>query len=153
MRCVIQCAREAAVRVDSEVVGALRQPGYVVLVGFSADDTNATIDKMLQKLIHLRILPDEKGRTNCSLEDVGGDVLLVSQFTLYANCKRGLRPSFTDAAPGPLARERYEYMLKAAAKLLGAERVSAGIFGAHMEVELTNSGPFTVLLDSNELGF
>lgn len=152
MRALIQRVSQAEVSVDGVCVGSCGQ-GYLVLLGVAPTDTHETAQKLWAKIAGLRICADEQGKTNKSLIDVAGEVLVVSQFTLYANCRRGKRPSFTDAAGPDLARELYDYFLGLAQQDLGAEQVGAGIFGADMQVSLTNDGPFTIYLDSAELGF
>ena len=148
MRFLIQRVTHASVTVDGETVGAIGK-GYLVLIGIGAEDTKAIADKLIAKMTNLRIFEDAQGKTNCSLADVGGSVLLVSQFTLYADCRHGNRPSFTNAGGPAMAEELYEYILAEAKKRIPT--VERGVFGAHMEVELLNDGPFTVLLDSAEL--
>jgi D-tyrosyl-tRNA(Tyr) deacylase len=120
-----------------------------VFIGVSADDTKEVADKLVKKLVGLRLFDDAEGKTNLALADVGGSLLLVSQFTLYANCKKGYRPSFTDAGRPDLAEELYEYIIAECKKQV--PNVQTGIFGAEMKVELLNDGPFTVLLDSERL--
>lgn len=148
MRFVIQRVKEACVRVDSETIGEIGK-GYLVLVGVSDSDTEQTADKMIRKMIGLRIFEDDNGKTNLSLADVGGSLLLVSQFTLYANCKKGNRPSFIEAGDSEKANAIYEYVIRECKK--SVPDVQTGSFGAEMEVSLTNDGPFTILLDSEKL--
>ena len=148
MRFVIQRVKNASVEVDNEVVGAIDK-GFLVLIGVTHDDTKEIADKLVKKLIGLRIFEDENGKTNLSLENVSGNLLLVSQFTLYADCKKGNRPSFTNAADPTYANELYEYIVSECKKQVPI--VEKGIFGADMKVSLLNDGPFTVILDSNEL--
>ena len=143
MRFVIQRVTEAAVRVDGELLGQIEK-GYLVLIGVAESDTEEIADKMVKKMTGLRIFEDEQGKTNLALKDVGGSLLLVSQFTLYANCKKGNRPSFTQAGDPKKAEELYEYIIKECNKEIDV--VQTGIFGAHMEVALINDGPFTVVL-------
>ena len=119
--------------------------GLLVFVGIAPEDTKETADRYLKKLVDLRIFEDEKGKTNLSLLDVGGELLLVSQFTLYANCKKGNRPSFIEAASPDLAEPLYEYMLEKAKEYV--DMVEGGVFGAQMQVSLVNDGPFTIVLD------
>ncbi len=147
MRIVIQRVNHASVCVEGQVTGKI-QKGYLVFLGVACDDTKQMIDKYVDKLGKLRIFPDEQGKTNCSIKDVGGEVLVVSQFTLYADCKKGNRPSFTKAGSPTLAEELYEYFLQKCRETFGS--VEHGIFGADMKVELENDGPFTILWDSNE---
>ena len=144
MRFVIQRVTEAAVRVDGELLGQIEK-GYLVLIGVAESDTEEIADKMVKKMTGLRIFEDEQGKTNLALKDVGGSLLLVSQFTLYANCKKGNRPSFTQAGDPKKAEELYEYIIKECNKEIDV--VQTGIFGAHMEVALINDGPFTVVLE------
>ena len=148
MRFVIQRVKEACVRVDSETIGEIGK-GYLVLVGVSDSDTEQTADKMIRKMIGLRIFEDDNGKTNLSLADVGGSLLLVSQFTLYANCRKGNRPSFIEAGDPEKANAIYEYVIRECKK--SVPDVQTGSFGAEMEVSLTNDGPFTILLDSEKL--
>ena len=145
MRFVIQRVKEASVRVDKEVIGEIKT-GYLVLIGVAESDTEQIADKMIKKMTGLRIFEDENGKTNLSLADVGGELLLVSQFTLYASCRKGNRPSFTEAGSPELAEQLYEYIVRQARKQV--PRVETGIFGAHMEVSLVNDGPFTILLEN-----
>ena len=150
MRALIQRVRRASVTVGGEVVGSCGR-GLLVLLGVGHGDDETTAQKLWNKALGLRIFDDDAGKTNLSLADVGGGVLVVSQFTLYANCRRGRRPSFTEAAPPALGRALYEHFCELAETSLGEERVGRGVFGAQMEVELVNDGPFTVWLDSEEL--
>lgn len=148
MRFVIQRVKEASVQVEQEVIGEIKK-GYLVLIGVSDSDTEQVADKMIKKMIGLRIFEDENGKTNLSLADVGGGLLLVSQFTLYANCKKGNRPSFIEAGSPDKANELYEYVIRECKK--SVPEVQTGRFGAEMEVSLVNDGPFTILLDSEKL--
>ena len=148
MKFVIQRVRHASVTVDNEVVGKIGR-GYMVLIGVCDSDDEAVSDKMVDKMIKLRINEDENGKTNLSLADVDGGLLLISQFTLYANCKKGNRPSFVDAGSPQHAEELYEYILDRCRKSVPV--VEKGCFGEHMAVELLNDGPFTILLDSDKL--
>ncbi len=148
MRFVIQRVKEASVRVEGQEIGRI-QKGYLVLIGVSDSDTEQTADKMIRKMIGLRIFEDENGKTNLSLSDVGGGLLLVSQFTLYANCKKGNRPSFIEAGAPDRANELYEYVIGECKK--SVPEVQTGSFGAEMEVSLINDGPFTIILDSEKL--
>lgn len=148
MRFVIQRVLESSVSVDGKVVGSIGK-GFMVLIGVGAGDTRETADKMIKKLIGMRIFEDENGKTNLNLESVGGSLLLISQFTLYADCKRGNRPGFTDAGAPDLAEELYEYIIAECRKSVPI--VERGIFGADMKVSLINDGPFTVILDSEKL--
>ena len=148
MKLVIQRVDEAKVTVDEAIIGRISK-GLLILVGVSDTDTTDIADKMLDKALKMRIFDDESGKTNLSLSDVGGELLLVSQFTLYANCKKGNRPSFTDAGRPEMAEPMYEYILEACRKEIPV--VEQGEFGADMKVALVNDGPFTVVLDSRDL--
>lgn len=148
MRFVIQRVTEASVTIDGEISGKIGK-GYLVLIGVADTDTKELADKMIRKMIGLRIFEDEQGKTNLSLADVDGGLLLVSQFTLYANCKRGNRPSFIEAGKPDLANEMYEYIIEKCRE--SVEEVQTGEFGADMKVQLLNDGPFTILLDSDQL--
>ena len=145
MRFMIQRVKHADVRVEKRVIGEIEQ-GLLVVVGISAEDTEDIADKMIKKLSGLRIFEDENGKTNRSLSDVDGSLLLVSQFTLYADCRKGNRPSFIRAGKPDDAEKMYEYIITSCKKLV--KNVQTGIFGADMKVKLTNDGPFTVILDS-----
>lgn len=149
MKFVIQRVRSASVTVSERVVGEIGS-GLLVLVGISSTDTTQTADKMLKKLIGLRIFEDASHKTNLSLRDVFGSLLLVSQFTLYADCHKGNRPSFTSAGTPDMAKALYEYLITEAKKEVPV--VQQGIFGEHMQVDLINNGPFTIILDSEEIG-
>lgn len=144
MRIVIQRVKRASVSVEDKVVGSI-QKGFLVLIGVGQGDDEATADKYMKKLLGLRIFEDENGKTNMSLADVDGQLLMVSQFTLYANCKKGNRPSFTEAGEPHRAEELYEYMVAKAREQVPV--VETGVFGAEMEVSLVNDGPFTVILE------
>ena len=148
MKFVIQRVTEASCTVDGNVTGAI-QKGFLVLIGIADTDTTAIADKMIKKLLGMRIFADENGKTNLSLADVSGELLLISQFTLYADCRHGNRPGFTDAGAPDSANELYEYILSACRKQV--QVVEKGIFGADMKVTLTNDGPFTIILDSEDL--
>ena len=146
MKFVIQRCQSASVSVDGNTVGAIEK-GLMLLIGVGKDDTREVADKYLKKLLQLRIFEDENGKTNRSLMDVGGSLLLVSQFTLYANCRHGNRPSFTDAGDPRKAEELYTYLIAKAKEQVPV--VETGIFGADMKVSLVNDGPFTILLDEH----
>ena len=148
MRFVIQRVKQASVQVNGESVGSIKK-GYLVLIGVSDTDTETVADKLVKKMIGLRIFEDENGKTNLSLADVGGSLLLVSQFTLYANCRKGNRPSFTEAGAPDRAEALYRYIIVECKK--SVPEVQTGIFGAEMEVGLINDGPFTILLDSEKM--
>lgn len=148
MRFVIQRVTEASVTIDGEISGKIGK-GYLVLIGVADTDTKEIADKMIRKMIGLRIFEDEQGKTNLSLADVDGGLLLVSQFTLYANCKRGNRPSFIEAGKPDMANKMYEYIIEKCRE--SVDKVQTGEFGADMKVQLLNDGPFTILLDSDQL--
>ena len=148
MRFVIQRVQRASVSVDGEVIGKIGR-GYMVLIGVCEADDEAVADRMVDKMIKLRINEDGEGKTNLSLADVDGGLLLVSQFTLYANCKKGNRPSFVDAGSPAHANALYEYIIKKCRERVPA--VETGSFGACMQVSLVNDGPFTIVLDSEKL--
>ncbi len=148
MKFVIQRVKHASVTVDGQTVGQIEK-GLLVLVGVAQDDTKEIADKLVKKLIGLRIFEDENDKTNLDLSSVGGSLLMVSQFTLYADCKKGNRPSFTNAGVPELANELYEYICAECKKQVPI--VEKGIFGADMKVSLLNDGPFTIILDSKDL--
>ena len=148
MRLVIQRGLHAEVQVDGNTIGKIGK-GLLVFVGAGQDDTKEIADKYLRKLLGLRIFEDENGKTNLSLKDVDGELLIVSQFTLYANCKKGNRPSFIEAGEPHMAEALYEYMIDEAKKSVPV--VEHGEFGADMKVSLLNDGPFTVILDEKIL--
>lgn len=148
MKFLIQRVLEASVKVDGETVGSIGK-GLLVFVGAGREDDRAAADKYLKKLLGLRIFEDENGKTNLSLKDVNGELLFVSQFTLYANCKKGNRPSFIEAGDPDTANELYEYIIREASKSVPVVR--HGIFGADMKVHLINDGPFTIILDEHIL--
>jgi D-tyrosyl-tRNA(Tyr) deacylase len=148
MRFVVQRVSHASVTVEGDVIGQIGK-GFLVLIGVSDTDTQEIADKMIKKMTGLRIFEDEQGKTNLSLADVAGELLLVSQFTLYADCKKGNRPSFIRAGKPEAANTMYEYIISECRKKV--DKVETGSFGADMKVELLNDGPFTILLDSDEL--
>lgn len=148
MKFVIQRVTEANVKVDGEIIGEIGK-GFMVLIGVGEDDTREIADKMVKKMTGLRIFEDENGKTNLSLADVGGQMLLISQFTLYANCRKGNRPSFIEAGAPDKANEMYEYIIEECKKIVPV--VERGQFGADMKVSLVNDGPFTIILDSAQL--
>lgn len=148
MRVVLQRVKEAKVSVDGQITGSIGR-GYLILLGVEEEDTTQTADKMIDKICKLRIFQDEKGKTNLSLADVDGELLVVSQFTLYADCKKGNRPSFTKAGSPDMAKALYEYAVNRCK--MYTDKVEQGVFGACMEVALTNDGPFTLMLDSRDL--
>ena len=148
MRALLQRVTHASVTVDEQVVGQIGQ-GLLVLLGVGQDDSEVQVKTLADKIVHMRIFGDDEGKMNRSLLDIGGEVLVVSQFTLYADIRRGRRPSFTNAAPPSLAEPLVERFKDAIAAY--GLRVTDGIFGAHMQVELLNDGPVTIYIDSNEL--
>ena len=148
MKFVIQRVTHADVVVDGNEIGRIGK-GFMVLIGVSKEDDKAIADKMVDKMIKLRIFEDENGKTNLSLDDVGGEILLISQFTLYANCKKGNRPSFIDAGAPDEANALYEYIIERCKERVNV--VERGEFGADMKVSLLNDGPFTIVLDSSEI--
>ncbi|MEE1101550.1 MAG: D-aminoacyl-tRNA deacylase [Agathobacter sp.] len=148
MKFVIQRVIEAKCVVEQKIIGEIKK-GYCVLIGISNNDTYEIADKMIKKMLNLRIFADENDKTNLSLNDVNGELLLISQFTLYANCKKGNRPSFIDAGKPDIANEMYQYIISECKKNIS--NVEVGIFGADMKISLINDGPFTIVLDSNEI--
>ena len=148
MRFVIQRVSESEVKVDGKVLGKIGK-GFMVLIGVSDSDTKEIADKMVKKMLGLRIFEDEQGKTNLSLEAVGGELLLISQFTLYANCKKGNLPSFIEAGAPDMASDMYEYIIAKCKEQVNV--VERGQFGADMKVSLVNDGPFTIVLDSDTL--
>lgn len=148
MRFVIQRVTSADVKINGETVGAIGK-GFMVLIGVSDSDTKEIADKMVKKLTGLRIFEDDQGKTNLSLDSVGGELLLISQFTLYADCRKGNRPSFIRAGKPERAKEMYEYIIAKCKETV--ETVEKGSFGADMKVSLINDGPFTIILDSDDL--
>lgn len=148
MRALIQRVTHAQVSIEGELHSSIGK-GYVILLGVGAEDGNEQAEKLWSKISKLRIFEDENGKTNVSLADVQGDVMVVSQFTLYANCKRGNRPSFTEAGAPDEANRLYEYFAELARRDI--EHVATGSFGAMMQVELVNDGPFTIWLDTDTL--
>lgn len=144
MKAVIQRVTHARVTVENEVIGQIGQ-GYLVLLGVAQGDDKATAERIAKKLLGLRIFADENGKTNLSIKDVGGELLIVSQFTLCADTRHGNRPSFVTAAPPALANELYEYFIQLCKQQV--PKVEHGSFGAEMKVELLNDGPFTIILE------
>lgn len=150
MRFVIQRVSHAKVTIDGQVRGSIRK-GYMVLIGIGQEDTEALADRMIAKMLDLRIFEDADGKSNLSLRDVDGALLLISQFTLYADCKKGKRPSFFKAGEPHMANDLYEYIIRKCKEEV--RDVERGEFGAMMHVELLNEGPFTIILDSAEMGW
>ena len=148
MRFVIQRVKQASVEVEQEVIGQIEE-GFLVLIGVGQQDTKEIADKMIKNMLGLRIFSDVNDKINRSLKDVGGNLLLISQFTLYADCKKGNRPSFVKAGTPDMANEWYEYIISEVKKEF--PDVQTGSFGADMKVSLLNDGPFTILLDSDEI--
>ena len=148
MRFVIQRVRKASVSVDGQMIGQIGH-GLLVFVGVAGSDNRQIADKMIDKMTKLRIFDDADGKTNLSISDVGGEFLIISQFTLYADCRKGNRPSFTLAGKPDMANEMYEYIIGEINKK--GFRAEHGSFGADMKVSLLNDGPFTILLDSDEI--
>jgi D-tyrosyl-tRNA(Tyr) deacylase len=148
MKFVIQRVTEASVTTEGETIGKIEK-GFLVLIGISDSDTTEIADKLIRKMTGLRIFEDENGKTNLSLSDVDGSLLLISQFTLYANCKKGNRPSFIEAGQPDMANSLYEYIIEKSKEAVPV--VQTGSFGAEMKVSLVNDGPFTIILDSAQL--
>lgn len=146
MKFVIQKVSEASVHVEGECIGRINR-GFLVFVGIGREDTKETADQYIRKMVNLRIFADAEGKTNLSLADVNGEVLLISQFTLYANCKKGNRPSFFGAGEPQMAEELYEYIIEKTREQVPVVRT--GRFGALMQVSLVNEGPFTIILDES----
>ena len=148
MKFVIQRVSQAEVVVEEHTIGKIDQ-GLMVLVSICNNDTKEIADKLVNKLIHLRIFEDENGKSNLSVQDIHGDLLIISQFTLYADCRKGNRPSYTNAGNPDLANELYEYIIAQCQKEF--PNVQHGIFGAYMKVSLLNDGPFTIIFDSEQM--
>ena len=146
MKFVIQKVSQASVSVEGNCVGKI-QKGFLVFVGIGKEDTKEIADQYIKKMVQLRIFQDENGKTNLSLTDVGGEVLIISQFTLYANCRKGNRPSFFDAGEPQMAEELYKYIIKKTKETISV--VESGEFGAMMQVSVVNEGPFTIVFDEN----
>lgn len=144
MKVVIQRVAHASVTVDEQIIGSINK-GFLVLLGVGGEDTRGDVERIVKKMAGLRIFADSEGKTNLALKDVGGEVLVISQFTLYADCRKGNRPSFVNAAPPAMAEELYEYFVEVCRQYI--PKVEKGSFGAHMKVELLNDGPFTVILE------
>ena len=149
MRIVIQRVREASVKINDEIVGEIKQ-GLLVLLGIEHVDAELDVDYLIQKLIHLRIFGDEEGKMNLSVSNISGDLLIVSQFTLFADTKKGNRPSFIRSARPEQAIPLYDYFLSQLKKEFSG-KIENGVFGANMQVELINDGPVTIIMDSKDL--
>lgn len=147
MRCVLQVVKKAQLSIDNKLYSSIDK-GFLILVGFSLLDTEEDIKKVMDKILGLRLFKDENGKTNLSLTDVNGEIMIVSQFTLYASLKKGKRPSFTDSANYEVAKPLYDKTLEYVRKTIKCEQ---GVFGADMQIELINDGPFTLIIDSKEL--
>lgn len=150
MKFVIQRVLKANVKVDEKICGKINQ-GFLVLIGITHNDNEKIAEGMINKLLKLRVFSDENGKMNKSIKDINGELLLVSQFTLYANCKRGNRPDFLNAAKPDFANELYKFIIDKCKSEI--QNVQTGIFGADMKVELVNDGPVTIVLDSEDIGF
>ena len=148
MRFVVQRAKDASVEIDGKINGAIDK-GFVVFIGIGENDDKVICDKLIKKMVGLRIFSDSEDKINLSLDQVDGGLLLISQFTLYANCKKGYRPSFTEAAKPDKAEELYNYIVEKCRE--SVPKVETGEFGADMKVKFTNDGPFTIILDSDNL--
>ena len=148
MKFIVQRVSEANVSVDQNIIGEIKR-GFLILVGISSTDTKEIADKMVSKLIRLRIFEDSEGKTNLDIKSIDGELLIISQFTLYADCRHGNRPSFINAGKPELANELYEYVISKCKEEIKV--VQHGEFGAHMKVSLVNDGPFTIVLDSDEI--
>jgi D-tyrosyl-tRNA(Tyr) deacylase len=146
MKVLIQRVSKSSVLVDNKIVGKINS-GLNILVGFTVDDNEIIVDKLIDKILKLRIFDDKNNKINLSIKDVGGEILLISQFTLYAETKNGNRPSFTKAAKTELAKKLYDYMFL---KLSSSVKTYSGVFGANMIVEIINDGPLTIIIDSDE---
>ena len=149
MKVVLQRAKYAEFKVEEKIVGKIEN-GLLIFLGIGKNDNENIADKLVKKICNMRIFEDENNKMNKSIKDINGDILLVSQFTLYANCKSGNRPSFIDACEPKKANELYEYFKKSCKQEL-KKNIESGIFGANMKVELLNDGPVTILLNSEEL--
>ena len=148
MKFLIQRVTEASVMVDSKIIGQI-QNGFLVFIGISQNDTQEVADKMIHKLLNLRIFEDAEGKTNLNLDAVNGSLLLISQLTLYADCRHGHRPSFINAGKPDMANVLYEYIITKCRE--NVSNVQQGAFGADMKISLVNDGPFTIMLDSDEI--
>ncbi|HXW01605.1 MAG TPA: D-aminoacyl-tRNA deacylase [Anaerolineae bacterium] len=149
MRAILQRVRRGHVAVDGNIVGEIG-PGYVILLGVTHQDSPAEVKKLAEKIVHLRVFEDEQGKMNLSALDTGAEILVISQFTLYADSRKGRRPSFTEAAPPDRAEPLLAQFI-AQLQTLGIKKVATGVFGAHMLVHIENDGPVTIILDTAEL--
>ena len=149
MRAILQRVQHGHVTIDNNIVGQIG-PGYVILIGVTHGDGPAEVKKLAEKTVHLRVFEDDQGKMNLSALDTGAEMLVISQFTLYADTRKGRRPSFTTAAP-PDAAEPLVAQYVAQLQALGVKKVATGVFGAHMQVHIENDGPVTVILDTDEL--
>ena len=149
MRAILQRVRYGHVAVDGNIVGEIG-PGYVILLGVTHQDGPAEVQKLAEKIVHLRVFEDEQGKMNLSALDTGAEILVISQFTLYADSRKGRRPSFTDAAPPDMAEPLVGQFIDQL-QALGIKKVATGVFGAHMLVQIENDGPVTIILDTAEL--
>ena len=147
MKALVQRVTEASVTIDGEVVAEIGK-GYLILFGVAVGDTEAKIERLVQRVVKLRIFEDENGKVNKSIEDIAGSVIVVSQFTLFADCRKGNRPSFVEAAPPEFADKVYQEVVAKLRERLGSDRVGAGVFRAHMDVRLWNDGPVTIMLET-----
>ena len=150
MKFVIQRVTSAGVEIEGKTVGKI-DSGFLVLIGVCNSDTEEIADKLIHKLVNMRIFEDEQGKTNLNIDAVNGKMLLISQFTLYADCKHGNRPGFSNAGNPEMAEKLYDYIVDKCKGILGEERIETGVFGGDMKVSLLNDGPFTIILDSEEL--
>lgn len=150
MRVVLQRVKKASVTVEEKIVGEIDK-GYLLFLGVSHTDTKEVLKKMMTKISKLRIFADAEGKTNLSIDQVDGNVLVISQFTLYADCKKGNRPSFTNAGGAEIAETLFLDSIEVLKELLGNDKVKAGVFGAEMDIALINNGPFTLVIDSEDL--
>ena len=149
MRAILQRVQRGHVAVDGNIVGEIG-PGYVILLGLTHQDGSPEVKKLAEKTVHLRVFEDDQGKMNLSALDTGAEILVISQFTLFADARKGRRPSFTDAAPPEIA-EPLVAQFVAALQSLGITKVQTGVFGAHMRVYIENDGPVTIILDTAEL--
>ena len=147
MRCILQVVKHAKLSIDDKLYSSIGN-GFLVLVGYHNDDSFETIKKMMDKILSLRLFKDENGKTNISLQDIKGEIMIVSQFTLYADVKKGRRPSFVDAAKGDISKVLYDKTIEYVSSIMECKQ---GVFGADMQIELVNDGPFTLSIDSKDL--